>query len=96
MVAWVVALWQGLVRVEGNDWLTNLKPLVAPELKKERTTEKDQLRRMNLQHLEHRSLYALTRIELPQLIWDTTFKGVSVILRAWGIRYLATASPCKM
>jgi hypothetical protein len=44
-----VALWQGLVRVEGNDWPTNRKPLVAPELKKERTAEKDRLCRTTLQ-----------------------------------------------
>jgi hypothetical protein len=44
----VVALWQGLVRVEGHDWPTNRKPLAAPELKKERTIEKDQLRRTTL------------------------------------------------
>jgi hypothetical protein len=30
--------------------------------------------------------------ELPQLIWGTTSKGTSVILQAWGIRYLVTAS----
>jgi hypothetical protein len=45
-----VALWQGLVCVEGNDWPTNRKPLVAPKLKKERTAEKDRLRRTTLQH----------------------------------------------
>jgi hypothetical protein len=50
MVAWVVALWQGLVHVEGDDWPTNRKPLVAPKLKKERIAEKDQLRRTTLQH----------------------------------------------
>jgi hypothetical protein len=50
MVARVVALWQAVVRVEGDDWPTNRKPLVAPELEKERTTEKDRLRRTTLQH----------------------------------------------
>jgi hypothetical protein len=69
---------------------------VAPELKKERTTEKDRLRRTTLRHPEHSPLYALARIELPQLIWGTTSKGMSAILRAWGIRYLATASPCEL
>jgi hypothetical protein len=49
-VAQVVALWQGLVHVEGHDWPTNRKPLVALELKKERTTEKDRLRRTTLRH----------------------------------------------
>jgi hypothetical protein len=38
-----VTLWQGLVQVEGDDWPINCKPLVAPELKKERTIEKDRL-----------------------------------------------------
>jgi hypothetical protein len=33
-VARIVALWQGLVHVEGHDWPTNRKPLVASELKK--------------------------------------------------------------
>jgi hypothetical protein len=45
-----MAFWQELKRIEGNDWLTNRKLLVAPELKKERTVEKDQLRRTTLQH----------------------------------------------
>jgi hypothetical protein len=45
---------------------------------------------------EHRPLHALARTELPQLIWGTTCKGVSAILRAWGIRYLATTSPCEL
>jgi hypothetical protein len=40
--------------------------------------------------------YALARTELPQLIWGTTSKGASEILRAWGIRYLATASPWEL
>jgi hypothetical protein len=43
MVARVVALWQGLIRVEGDDWPTNRKPLMAPELQKERTAKKDHL-----------------------------------------------------
>jgi hypothetical protein len=75
-----VALWQGLVRVEGHDWPTNHKPLVAPELKKERTTEKDGLGHTTLRHPEHNPLYALARTELPQLIWGTTSKGTSMIL----------------
>jgi hypothetical protein len=50
MVARVMAPWQGLVRVEGDDRPTNRKPLVAPMLKKKRTTEKDQLYRTTLQH----------------------------------------------
>jgi hypothetical protein len=41
-------------------------------------------------------LYALARTELPQLIWGTTYKGASAILRAWGIRYLATVSTCEL
>jgi hypothetical protein len=41
-------------------------------------------------------LYTLARIELPQLIWGTTSKGASAILRAWGVRYLAIASPWKL
>jgi hypothetical protein len=41
-------------------------------------------------------LYALARIELPQLIWGATSKGASAILRAWGVRYLATASPWEL
>jgi hypothetical protein len=96
MVAWVVALWQGLVHVEGDDWPTNRKPLVAPKLKKERIAEKDQLRRTTFNTPEHRPLYVPARTELPQLIWGTTCKGASAILRVWGIRYLATASPCEL
>jgi hypothetical protein len=53
---------------------------VAPELKKERTTEKDRLGRTTLRHPEHNPLYALARTELPQLIWGTTSKGASMIL----------------
>jgi hypothetical protein len=71
--------------VEGNDWPTNRKSLVAPELKKERTAEKDRLHRTTLQHPKHRPLYVPARTELPQL-------GVSAILRVWGIKYLATTS----
>jgi hypothetical protein len=36
MVARVMALWEGLARIGGDDWPTNRKPLMAPELKKER------------------------------------------------------------
>jgi hypothetical protein len=38
----------------------------------------------------------LARTELPQLIWGMASKGVSAILRAWGIRYLATLSHCEL
>jgi hypothetical protein len=41
---------QWLVRVEGHDWPTNHKLLMAPELKKEWPAEKDRLRRTTLQH----------------------------------------------
>jgi hypothetical protein len=33
-----LALWQGLVRLEGDNWPTNRKSLMAPELQNERTT----------------------------------------------------------
>jgi hypothetical protein len=76
----VVALWQGLVRVEGNDWPTNRKTLAAPELKKERTTRRIGSAEQPFNTPEHRPLYALARTELPQLIWGTASKGASTIL----------------
>jgi hypothetical protein len=45
---------------------------------------------------EHMPLYVLARTVLPQLIWGTASKGASVILQAWGIKYLTTASPCEL
>jgi hypothetical protein len=56
----------------------------------------NRLCRTTLRHPEHSPLYVLARTELPQLIWGTTSKGASAILRAWGIRYLTTTSPCEL
>jgi hypothetical protein len=69
---------------------------MAPELKKKRSAEKDRLRRTTLEHPEHMPMCALARIKLPQLIWGTASKGASTVLRAWGIRYLTTASPWEL
>jgi hypothetical protein len=90
-----VAHWQGLIHVEGNNWLNNRKPLMAQELKKERTTEKDRLRRTTLEHPQAHALVR-ARKNCPQLIWGRMSKGASAILQAWGIRYLATASPWEL
>jgi hypothetical protein len=95
-VTQVVTLWQGLVCAKGHDWLTNRKPLVAPELKKERTAEKDRLRRTTLQHPRAHPPVRARKNRVGPTDLGHDVKGVSAILRAWGIRYVATASPCEL
>jgi hypothetical protein len=118
MVARVVALWQAVVRVEGEDWPTNRKPLVP--LAGGRTRRGGGLADQSQTACGTRagegednregsappndpSTSSSTgpctcpqKTELPQLIWGTACNGASGILRAWGIKYLTTASPCEL
>jgi hypothetical protein len=92
----VVALWQWLVRVKGNDWPTNRKPLVAPELKKERTIEKDRLRRTTLEHPRtHAPVHARKNRVAPTDLGDD-IQGRVGDPPGVGVRYLAIASPWKL
>jgi hypothetical protein len=55
---------------------------MAPVLQKERTAKKDHLSDQPFNTPMHSPLYVQARTALPQLIWGTTSKGASAILRA--------------
>jgi hypothetical protein len=79
-----VTLWQGLVRIEGHDWPTNRKPLVAPELKK------DQLRRTTLRHPRAQPPVRPRKNRVAPTDLGHSVQGASVILRHGGS---GTSSP---
>jgi hypothetical protein len=90
-----VALWQGLVRVEGDKWPTNLKPLVAPEPKKERTTEKDRLCRTTLQHSRAHALVRARKNKVAPTDPGHFVQGCVEDPPSVGIKYLATRHPAN-
>jgi hypothetical protein len=69
---------------------------MAPKLKKERIAEKYRLRRTTLQHPRaHAPVGACKNIVAPTDLGHGV-QRLSTILRAWWIKYLATASPCEL